>query len=75
MQTTVFILWRICSLWTAVIRNAEKAVARTAAVRREHAAGKTGRPAAPAGCRCPDAGRRLPFLKYAPYTARDGIRL
>jgi hypothetical protein len=35
---------------------------------------KNGRQTAPAGRMCSYAGRRLPFLKYASYTARNGIR-
>jgi hypothetical protein len=70
MNPIVFIVWRIRSLWAAIIRSTGKTVVRIMH-RREVAA---GRQTAPTGCRRPYAARRLPFLKYAPYTARDGIR-
>jgi hypothetical protein len=73
MQTLVFILWRIGALWSAIIRSAKKTVVRVMA-QKGYTTGKAGRQVVPTGYRCPYAGRRFPFLKYAPYIARDGIR-
>ena len=77
MKTIVSILWKIRSLWTAIVRHAAQAVARITAVRRDDTGctvGTAGRQTVPAGLICPYANRRrLPFLKYASYTARNGI--
>jgi hypothetical protein len=76
MKMLASILWRIRSLWEAIIRSTKKTVVRV--MQRRDAtgctAGKTGRQTAPAGRMCSYASRRLPFLKYASYTARNGIR-
>jgi hypothetical protein len=72
MQTIVFILW-ICSLRTAILRNTGKTAVRLM-LRREMTDCTAGRQTAPTGYRCPYADHRLFFLKYAPYTARNGIR-
>ena len=75
MKTTVSITWKLRSLWTAVVRHAAQAVARITAVRREDTGCTADRQTVPASGRiCPYANHRLPFLKYTPYTARDGIR-
>jgi hypothetical protein len=76
MKTIVFIIWKIRSFMAAIIRSAKKTAVRIM-VRREVTdcmAGTAGRQAVLTGRRYPYVGHRLPFLKYAPYTARDGIR-
>jgi hypothetical protein len=73
MKTIVFLLWRIRSFLAAIIRSAKKTAVRVM-LRREVTDCTAGRQAAQTGRMRPYAGHLLPFLKYAPYTARDGIR-
>jgi hypothetical protein len=73
MQPIVYIIWRIYSLWTAIVRSTGKTAVRLM-LRGEVTDGTDGRQAAPTGCRHPYADCRLPFMKYAPYTVCHGIR-
>jgi hypothetical protein len=72
MKTILAILWKIRSLWTAAVGHAAQAVARMITdVRKDDTGCTSDSLTVPAGR--PYANHRLPFLKYASYTARNGI--